>query len=147
MILIIYSLFLSFFKISCKTTLAIVGGYMIGQAIFATMSLAGDICKVTRGLLQLGLEQVVPIYSNQRVAYHSVCSIRPKVSSVSNRQETMYEARFGAISGASQSDINPIPTPFIKAAVEIGRKEKQLVQSKYHGRKCKIWNMYIHDWK
>ena len=96
-ILIIYSLFLSFFKISFRTTLAIVGGYLIGQAIFATMSLAGDIRKVTRGLLQLGIEHVVPIYSNQRVAYHNVCSIRPKISSISNRQETTYEARFGAV--------------------------------------------------
>ena len=96
-ILIIYSLFLSFFQISFRTTLAIVGGYLIGQAIFATMSLAGDIRKVTRGLLQLGIEHVVPIYSNQRVAYHNVCSIRPKISSISNRQETTYEARFGAV--------------------------------------------------
>ena len=96
-ILIIYSLFLSFFQISFRTTLAIVGGYLIGQAIIATRSLAGDIRKVTRGLLQLGIEQVVPIYSNQRVAYHNVCSIRPKISSISNRQETTYEARFGAV--------------------------------------------------
>jgi hypothetical protein len=95
--LIIYSLFLAFFNISFRTTLAIVGGYIIGQTIFATISLVSDIQKVTRGLLKLAIQRVVPIYSNRRVAYHNVCSVKPKVSQISNRQETTYEAKFGAV--------------------------------------------------
>ena len=104
-ILIIYSLFLSFFQISFKTTLAIVGGYLIGQALFVTMALTSDISKVMNGLLQLAIEQVVPMNSNQRVPYHRVCTVRPKVSSVSSRQETTYQANFGPITVIGLAEI------------------------------------------
>ena len=50
-ILIIYSLFLSFFQISFRTTLAIVGGYLIGQALFVTMALTSDISNMCVTLL------------------------------------------------------------------------------------------------
>eukprot|EP00942_MAST-04A_sp_MAST-4A-sp1_P007416 g7416.t1 len=61
------------------------------------MALTSDISKVMNGLLQLTIEQVVPINSNQRVPYHRVCTVRPKVSSVSSRQETTYQANFGPV--------------------------------------------------